>query len=134
MNVTNPVQGLKAVQDFLFTGIETPADVREKLIELIDPTKQTSPVHAAYEAAELIYARRDELPPELLEIGAQLATMLAFHRLYGMAVDSRGDAMAATIRAMPSVASEPPPAEQLEAPEPKAEYMPEPEVVLPEAP
>lgn len=135
--ITNPVEGLKAIQSFLMNRVAPlPDDVRSKLLDLIDPTQQTSPVQAAYDAAELIFGKREydvgegdaketkTLPAELLEIGAQLATMLAGHKLFAMHVDNRGYAIAAAIRTMPDVASEPPVPATLEAPEPLPEYLP----------
>lgn len=129
--ITTPAQGIGALQAFLLNRpVETPEDVREKLVGYIDPSTMASPVEAASNAAELIYARREDLAPELLEIGAQLATMLASFKLFGFQVDDRGYAMTATIRAMPGVAVEPPAPETLEAPEAKKEFLPQPEVQL----
>lgn len=140
--ITNPVEGLKAIQAFLMNRVAPLPDVvRSKLLDLIDPTQQTSPVQAAYDATELIFGKREyevgegeeaetkTLPAELLEIGAQLATMLAGHKLFGMQNDNRGYAIAAAIRAMPEVASEPPAPAELEVPAPLPEY-----VALAEAP
>ena len=112
-----PIDSVKAILDFLIDRTAAiPDDVRGRLRELVQPG--LSPVVAIVEASELIYARRDELPPELLDIGAQMATVAATHNFHGMANENRGYAMAAAIRRMPAVADKPPPA-KLEEPEPR---------------
>ncbi len=123
--ISNPTEGLLAIQNWLLDRHEeTPEDVRDKLRLLLDPTQQRSPVEAACNAAELIYARREECPPELLEIGAQLASMANDFKLFGLGIDGRGYAISYTIRAMANVVTNPPLATAFEAPEPAAEFAP----------
>lgn len=125
-HIETPVEGMQILQEFLMDRAEpVPDDVRDMLRQRVQPGE--SPVVSCVEAAELIYARRDELGPGLLEIGAQLAAMCALYNFHGLANDGRGAAIAATIRTMESVASEAPPA-ALEAPTPKAAYVPSPTV------
>lgn len=106
-HIIAPPEGLALLQEFLFDPSSVmPEDVRAKLRELIKPGSVA--VAAAVEAAELIYARREELPAALLEIGAQLAAMCASWNFYGLGNEGRGFHMAMTIRSMDAVASEPP--------------------------
>lgn len=103
-HVTTPVEGLELLQDYLLDRpVETPEDVRQRLRDLVKPG--VSAVVSSVEAAELIYARRDELAGPLLEIGAQLAAMCALYNFHGLAIDGRGAGMAAAIRSMEAVAS-----------------------------
>lgn len=132
MTIETPLDGIAALQDFLIDRTAPlSADIRNQLRELCSPTYSQGPVAGSAMAAELIYAKRDEVPPELLEIGAQLATMLAGFNMHGMGQDSRGYAIAATIRKMPAVASKVPSAASLAPPELHADFAPAPE---PEAP
>lgn len=123
--IKTPVDAQAAVQDFLFDRpAETPDDVREKLKEFVRPGYGA--VEASIGLTELIYARRDELPVELLTIGAGIATMVGGFNFDGMGgPDGRANAIAFTLRKMPGV--EAPLKASYAAPEPKAEFVPVPE-------
>lgn len=123
-HIETPIEGIQLLQDFLMDRTaKTPDDVHEKLRQLT--ARETNNIYGSVQAAELIYARRDELPASLLEIGAQLATMCGEYNFHGLGAEGRGKAMAATIRKMPEVASKAPKS-TTKAPEPKAEFLPEP--------
>jgi hypothetical protein len=119
-----PVDAQAAIQDFLLDRpAETPDDVRDMLKEFVRPGY--NPVEASLNMAELIYARRDELPVELLAIGADIAAMVASFGFNGMGgPNGRGAAIAYTIRQMPGVVAAP--EATYDPPEPKAEFMPVP--------
>lgn len=128
-HIESPVEGISILQDYIINNgvADLPEEVGSKLRELIKPGN--SPVVAAVDAAEIIYARREELKGDLLEIGAQLASMCAQNNFHGMGNDNRGTQMAMTIRTMKEVASKAPPT-KVEPPEPKPEYLPKPEATL----
>lgn len=124
-HIDSPVEGIAALQDyFLENGLgAVPEDTRAQFKEFIGPGQ--SPVQVAAGIAELVYARRDDLPPEILEIGAQLALLCQVHNLFGLGVDNRGAMIAGTIRSMNAVATEAPPA-VIVPPEPLPVYVAEP--------
>ncbi len=132
-HIESPVEGVNALQNyFLDNGFgNVPDELKDKFKEFIAPGN--SPVVASANAAELIYARREDLPVELLEIGAQLAMMCGAFNFHGLGAESRGAQMAMTIRSMDAVPTEAPPA-VISPPEPKAEYVPAGEGVQAEAP
>lgn len=121
--VETPVQGFKAVLQYLMggpTGI--PADVRKTLSELMGDG--SNPAISTVEIAELIYARQDELPAELLSLGAELAVMTGILNYNGMGNEGRGYAIAKTLRSKPGVKTRAPAESTLKAPEPAERYVP----------
>lgn len=103
--IETPVQGKEALMNyFINTPNETldktiPADMREKFKAYISPGM--SPVDACVHAAEMIYARADELPVELVAIGASCAAMASSYGFHDMG--QRGDAIAFHLRKIPGV-------------------------------
>lgn len=130
--IETPTEGKNAITDFLIDSTKAvlnslPDDVLEKLRTYV---KEPSPVTACVNTAELIYARSDELPNQLLEIGASMAIMCANFGFHAMNEEGRGLGMAKELMKKPGVNIE---AEApTEAPEPKAEFMAAPEAVEPE--
>jgi hypothetical protein len=91
-----PVEGRDALQDYLTDREEAlPDDVRERLFEA---TKERSPVVGCRTLAELVYARRSELPPILCDLAAGVAVMMATHGFNEMDRNSRGPLMAGALR------------------------------------
>lgn len=126
VDIQNPVQGVQAIVDYLIdTTNVIPDDVRERLRGLV--AVGNSPVVSSVEAMELIYARRDELPPELLSIGVALARVNTDHGFHGLREDGRGAAITNILKAMPGVSAPIPAPVSPEPPEPKQEYLPQPE-------
>jgi hypothetical protein len=83
----------RAVQDYLMDhGPDVPEELRTKLRSLVGPT--TSPVDTVVRGSELIYARKDDLPDGLLELGAGLALVAQQYNFHGMAEDNRGNKLA----------------------------------------
>lgn len=125
--IETPVEGKNALTDWLIDATKAtltalPDDVLEKLRECI---KEPSPVVATVNAAELIYARADDLPPDLLAIGAELATMTATFGFHGMAEEGRGHGMAKALKSREGVkAALPEAVEPKEPPEPKVDFLP----------
>lgn len=119
-----PVEGKADLSRFLMSApVGIPDDVKERLTSLA--LDEPSPVRTTVEAAELIYARADELPVELIELGAQLATVAANFDFHGMRSDNnRGYAIAQTLRKKPGVVAAPVPVD-LPAPVPSSRHMPE---------
>lgn len=106
-----PVDGRLALDEFLDNRVAAvPGDVRTQLRDLV---RRISPVETCVNAAELIYARRDDLPPELLDIGAALAVMASSHG-FSAGLDGRGARMALVLRGE----------DVADIPEPKAEFLP----------
>lgn len=118
--VETPHEGKAALIRFLMGAPALPDDVKETLTNLT--TDEPSGVPVCVQASELIYARADELPVELIELGAQMAALCANYRLQGMADDNRGYAIAATLRKRPGVAPAPPAPSTLTPPEPVERY------------
>jgi hypothetical protein len=117
-----------AIQDFLMDRTaELPEDVRTKLRALVGPT--TSPVDAVVRGAELMYARRSELPPEAQELAAGLALIAQQYNFHGLAVEDRGSKIAlAMLReagvAAPTGITYPDPEDD---PDADSQYVPAPE-------
>lgn len=111
MVIDGPVQGQGAILRFLLNRpAATPDDVREKLEQLALPETTISPVANCLEAVELIYARRHDLPVELVSLGADLAEMAARLR-FAMGPGVTGEAgraigISTVLRAIDGVASE----------------------------
>lgn len=72
-----------------------PPEVAEKLAQV---ASEVSPVTAIVEAAELLFARRDELEPELLHLAAGLASFATEHGWHGLASDERGTGLVRALR------------------------------------
>lgn len=123
--IETPVQGKEAMMYyFIDTPNETldktiPEDVREKFRAYISPGM--SPVDACVHAAELIYARADELPVELIALGASCAAMCASHSFHDM--DKRGDAIALHLRKRKGVLKPRMMIKEPKAPPPKDLYV-----------
>ena len=78
MLIVGPVQGQTAILRFLLNRpAATPSDVRDQLEQFAVPEMTPSPVVGCIETVELIYARRADLPLELISLGADLAEMIA---------------------------------------------------------
>jgi hypothetical protein len=120
--IETPHEAKIVLNDFLLARqVAIPSDVREQLISIIN---LSSPIETAVEAAELIYARREELPTELLELGAQTAAMCASFDFYGFrSKDNRGYAMAKVLRKLPDMPKAPK-ASELKQPDPAERYAP----------
>lgn len=136
----------RAVQDYLMDhGSDVPVELRTKLRNLVGPT--TSPVDTVVRGAELIYARKnDDLPDDLLELGAGLSLVAQQYNFHGMAEDDRGSKIALAFMrdahidkpvgvadypdadADPAVKDEFKPAPPPEAPEPESTEGPTPRV------
>lgn len=129
-----PVEGRNALGDFLNDRpAPVPDEIRDKLREF---AKAPSPVETCVNASELIYARRAELPAELVDIGAAMAVMAAAHGFSGMDRDGRGARMALALRR--DAGTKPPkgmtyPKADTD-PEPLATFLPAPEELEPVAP
>lgn len=123
MFIEGPVQGQTALLRFLINRTAAmPDDVRDKLIQLAMPDTAPSGVVASIEAVELIYARKDDLPPALLGLAADLADMSTRLDFHDYRSTGRGPGISAALRQIDGVepAAAPPPAQ---APEPKAQYV-----------
>lgn len=83
----------RAIQDFLYDrDAAIPDELRTKLRNLVGPT--TSPVDAVVQGAELIYARKADLDPDLLCLGAGLALIAQQYNFHSLAENDRGSKMA----------------------------------------
>ena len=127
INVEGPVEGKTAVFNFLLDSPQKtldaiPADVMEKLRSFVN---EPSPVVACVNTAELVYARADELPAELLAMGGALASMCAAFGFHDMAMDSRGLGIAKALFKMPGVIEPAIAADSAPVPEPKENMLPE---------
>lgn len=115
-----PYSDVDAVIDYLMDReATTPDDVRAKLRDLSRPG--ASPVTTSVEVAELIYARRDDLPPQLLTLGAAITDMLGNYDFHGMRSTGRGAGISRALRRIDGV-SAPIAAAPTADPEAKAEY------------
>lgn len=127
---TGITEAAKAVQDFM---LDRSAALPDELRERIRGRLLGSKVDLVCQTAEDIYANREGLSAEVLDLGAGLAVYAESESFHRLAEDGRGSAMARVLRGK-SVQSPPEPkAEYLpaaEAPEAKAEFMP-PEAVEP---
>lgn len=102
-----------AIQDFMLDrSAAIPAGPRARIRELLGQTK--SPVDAAVKTAEIIYANRDGLAAEVLELGAALAVFAESEGYHDLDKDSRGGRIAAVLRGQAVH----------DAPEPRAEFAP----------
>jgi hypothetical protein len=129
---TSVSEAARAVQDFLYDrDAHIPDDLREKLRNLVGPT--TSPVDTVVHGAEMIYARKDELSPELLELAAGLALVGQQYNFHGMANEDRGSKMALAFmrdaKVRKPVGIDYPKKET--DPEPKSEFIATPQVLEP---
>ncbi len=106
------VEARAALIDFINNRTAAlPEDVRTGLEAAV---KEPSAVRSCEVAAELCYARRDDLPPEMLGLAAGIAVMMETHGFHGKAVAYRGSRMALAMRGH----------DVAELPEPLAEYLP----------
>lgn len=114
-------QAMALIQDFLIERTAaTPADVRATLREVIDPSQPT-PV-ATRKAIEVIYARRAELPVELLQIGVQMTNLMVRYQQLGYQ-NGRGQGILAELLSIPGV--QPTEAVPTEPPAPDPNFTPE---------
>lgn len=124
--IETPVDGKAAIVNYLIDATKAelnalPDGVLEKLRSFAN---ETSPVAASCNAAEMIYARADELPVDLLAIGAELATMGAIFGFHGLGDDARGHGIAKALRARDGVAKPVPmPKASQAAPEPLEAFL-----------
>lgn len=117
IEIKSPSDVQPTIQDFLFNRTAAiPDDVRERLKDFIRPGFNA--IEACVYCTELIYARREELPVELLQIGAAAATICSTVPLNGM--QERGAAIVYTINKMPGVVKVLP--SKFAAPEPLPEF------------
>lgn len=132
-HIETPVQGKEAL---MYYFVDTPngtldkvipADMREKFRAYISPGM--SPVDACVHCSELIYARADELPVELVAIGANCAAMCAQYGFHDMA--NRGNAIAFHLRKIPGVVKPKTPPSEMKKPVPKDLYVAPEEPVSP---
>lgn len=107
----------------VYGGATMPADVAEKLGGWINE----SPVVAAVNASKLIYARRTELSPEVMHVGAGFAMLTHVNGFHGMQGDDLGLRM---YRALRRDAGDPKPTggwqKVADDPEPAPEFVVEP--------
>lgn len=90
---TSVSEAARCIQDFLFDrDAALPDDLRETLRDLVGPS--VSPVDSVVKGAELMYARKDELPAEAQELAAGLALLAQQYNFHGLATDNRGSRMA----------------------------------------
>ena len=119
---TGIAEAALAIQDFMLDRpAALPDHARDQIRGLLGQTK--SPVDAVVKAAEIIYANRQDMPPEALELGAALANVAELHGFHGMDENHRGSRMALVMRggdveAAPEVKAEFAPAVQAEEPAP----------------
>lgn len=91
-----PFEARDALLNFIIDRTApVPSDVRDKLRELL---LQPSPVAAVAEAVELIYARREEVPPELATIAADAAVFCASFGFHGLNEEARGSKIALVLK------------------------------------
>lgn len=121
--IETPQQGRILVAKYLRSGINIPQDVRD-ILERYTFEEPSSAV-ACVQMAELIYARANELPPELLDIGAQMAIVCATWDFHGFrSNDNRGFAIAKSLRDRPGVTRPIPAPSQLTPPAPSDQFSP----------
>ena len=105
--VEQPVEGVRELAKLLMNpaiSSAIPADLLERFQQVA--IGEGSPVQAAISASELIYANADELPTDLLVLGAELAAMCANWNFHGFGGENgRGYGIAKTIRGRPDVAA-----------------------------
>lgn len=105
---------------------EFPEDVREKILDLLEPGKSIS--FAVSESAELIYARQKELSKKVISLGAQMAVTASYNRINNFA-DDNGKRGAAITSALRRASGEKAPVgmswpDKEQDPEPKVTYLP----------
>lgn len=84
-----------AIDDFRMAhGAALADDLRDKVREI---ASAPSPVDSCVSMAELLYARRDDLPDAGRELGAALASFCAQNGWHGMLADNRGQQMMAVM-------------------------------------
>jgi len=83
-----------ALAKLVYGGAPMPADVVEKMEGWINE----SPVAAAVNAAKLIYARRTELSPKVMHVGAGFAMLTQVNSFHGMQEDDLGLRMYLALR------------------------------------
>lgn len=124
---TQPDEAAKVLFDYL---IDNPDDIdqdlRKRMLDMLSPGKSIS--FAVSEAAELIFARKSELPKGAVRIGAIMATTASYHNINNFADDDgkRGRGIASALRRhygekAPVGASWP---SKEEDPEPKQIFLP----------
>jgi hypothetical protein len=99
--IETPVEAKQALTDFFIDSTKAelnaiPEDIRTRLRSLIEPGM--SPVESAVHMSEAIFARADNLPTELLAIGAETASMCASYNFHAMGSNGRGNGIAAALR------------------------------------
>lgn len=72
-----------------------PEHLAERFTEL---ATNPGPVDQIVGTGEFIYANRDQLPKEALDLGAALISFAAVNMWHDLAVDARGDRMVAVLR------------------------------------
>lgn len=114
-----------------------PAELQEQIEAYLGPTR--SAVEAVVRVSEIVYARRAELPPEVLEFTSGLPLVAEEHGFHGMDEGSRGSKMSLVMRrdSGEKAATGRPWPKAKNDPEPKGEYAPPgppvtPEVLRPE--
>lgn len=120
--IETPVEGKRELALFVMSGATIPDDVKEVLQRLA--LEEPSPVTTIIEATELIYARADVLPPELLELAAQMAAVAANYNFHGMHNDDRGYGIAKELRKRPGVTPLATKPSSLPTPVPLAKHQP----------
>ncbi len=120
--IETPYEGHRELQRlFIAGGLTIPTDIKERLEIIAFDTP--SPVDAIIEFSELVYARADELPPEILELAAQTATVAAVYDFHGFrSKDNRGYGIANELRKKPGVKSLKPAPSKFSKPEPSLRY------------
>jgi hypothetical protein len=89
------IEGRNGLLDFLE---DRPEAVDPEIREALKVASREVPVAACAIAARIIYARREECPPSLLDVGAGLAATLGAEGFYGFGDDALGLRMAAALR------------------------------------
>ncbi len=85
-------------RDITANPSDYPDDIREKILSYLEPGKSVA--FAVSEAAEMIFARKSDLPKRLIAVGATLATTAAYNRINNFADDNgkRGQKIASALR------------------------------------
>lgn len=105
------MEAAQAVQDFM---LDRPAALPEPVRARVRARLLGSKVDLICQTAEDIYANREGMAAEALDLAAGLAVYGSSESLHGLAVDDRGSRMARVMRGQ----------EVAEAPEPAAQYLP----------
>lgn len=117
----NFVQAAASIHNFFIDNIAPlPDDFKEKLRELL--VEQAAGPFQARLVLELIYARKDDLPVEMLQIGLQLTQLMVNYQQLGYQ-NGRGQGIVDQLLAMPGV--EPAaPVEARSVPKPDPQFVP----------